>query len=158
MYSHRGLGIISGMIWLAIGIFLLWRGLALTITACGGEDHLLVDFLVVRFGTAQKASVVLVASGLLIGYFKGRFVLRKTAMRTIDRIHSLPNPCSLSKLYGVGSYILVAAMIALGITLRTIGAAEEVRGLVLIAVGSALLQGSTALFRAVPTLAAQVKA
>ena len=78
-------------------------------------------------GTAQKAAVVLVASGLLIGYFKGRFVLRKTAMRTIDQIQTLPNPSSLGKLYGIGSYILLAAMIAVGITLRSIGAAEEVR-------------------------------
>ncbi len=158
MYSHRGLGIIAGMFWLAIGIFLLWRGLGLTITACDAEGHLFVDWLAVRFGTAQKAAVVLVATGLFVGYFKGRYVLRKTAMRTIDRIHTLPNPCSLGKLYGIGSYILIASMIALGITLRSIGAAEEIRGVVLIAVGSALLQGSTALFRAVPTLASQVKA
>jgi small-conductance mechanosensitive channel len=157
MYSHRGLGIVAGIIWLAIGIFLLWRGLALTITACEGEGHLLVDMLALRFGTAQKAAVVLVATGLLVGYFKGRFVLRKTALRTIDRIRTLSNPTSLGKLYGIGSYLLVGAMIALGITLRSIGAAEEIRGVVLIAVGSALLQGSTALFRTVPTLAGQAR-
>lgn len=158
MYSHRGLGVISGLIWLTIGIFLLWRGLSLVVGACEATEgaHWLVDFLALRFGSAQKAAIVMMSTGLVIGYIKGRLVFRKTAMRYLDRITSLPNPSPVRQLYGVSSYVLLALMMGLGMSLRRLGVPEEVRGTILVAVGSGLIQGATTIFRAVTRLAGAV--
>ena len=96
------------------------------------------------------------STGLVVGYIKGRLVFRKTAMRYLDRIASLPNPSRVRQLYGVSSYILLALMIGLGISLRRLGVPEEIRGTILVAVGSGLIQGATTIFRAVTRLAGPV--
>ncbi len=155
MYSRRGLGWISGLIWLALGVFLLWRGVSLVVGACEVESdgfHPFVDALSLALGSVQKVALLLMSLGLILGYFKGRFVLTRTAERTIARINSLPKRARISQVYGRGSILLMVLMMGMGMTLRALGAPEELRGFILVAVGCALLYGSTTIFRAIPNI------
>lgn len=79
---------------------------------------------------------------LSIGLLKGKFVLDKTASRVIDRTADLkePNPFkSIVQMFGLKTILLIAAMMGIGVILRAAGVSFEIRGLIYLAVGSALL-------------------
>ena len=56
-------------------------------------------------------------------------------------------PIPLKKIYEGRYYVIVACMIALGITLRALGLKNDIHGLITIVIGSALLNGSFLIFR-----------
>lgn len=79
---------------------------------------------------------------LVVGLLKGKFILEKTAARTIDRVENLtePNPFkSIIQMFGGKTISLIAAMMGIGVILRIAGVSFEIRGLIYIAVGTALL-------------------
>ena len=116
--------LISGAIWMLIGVRLLYTGL-----------HRVED-------------VTLIGLGLLIGYAKGKFALKKGARRVIDRLHTQEEPVRWLSMYSKGYWGLLIGMALLGMSLRFIpGIPLEVRGVISIAIGAALLQGSTIYFR-----------
>lgn len=81
-------------------------------------------------------------AALSVGLIKGKFILDKTASRVINRVDNLqePNPFkSVFQMFGAKTIGLILAMIGLGVILRIAGVSFEVRGLVYIAVGIALL-------------------
>lgn len=81
-------------------------------------------------------------AALSVGLIKGKFILDKTAGRVIERVEILqePNPFkSVFQMFGAKTIALILAMIGLGVALRIAGVSFEVRGLVYIAVGIALL-------------------
>lgn len=144
--KHRAWIAFSGFVWLAIGTFLLYKGLRLISDATLSSTSLcfrLKDF----FGTSQQAGVVLIAAGLLIGFLKGRFVLSKTVHRISSRIANLSLPIRFSDVYPFSYWILIASMITLGISLRFLPILVDVRGLIDVAIGSALMNGSMLYFR-----------
>lgn len=82
------------------------------------------------------------AIALSVGLLKGKFVLDKTAAKVIDRATTLqePNPLkSIFQLFGAKTIGLILAMMGIGILLRWAGVSYELRGLVYLAVGAALL-------------------
>lgn len=127
--KHRGWIIFSGLLWLAIGSRLLYKGL---------------QFLSVA--PKEKATLLLII-GLLIGFFKGRFVLVKSIRKTVLRIVSLPLPIRVSNVYVPSYYILILGMMGLGIALRFLPLSSEIRGMIDVAIGSALLNGALLYFR-----------
>ena len=124
---------LSGLVWLAIGVFLLRKGLSL-ITAAQMEG--------------DQAAIILITAGLLIGFVKGRFVLSKTVKRVVARILSLPEPIRFSQVYSASYYVLIGGMILLGISMRWIPIPQEVRGTIDVAIGAALMNGAVLYFRA----------
>ena len=82
------------------------------------------------------------AIALSIGLVKGKLILDRTANRVIDRIDTLqePNPFkSVFQMFGAKTIALIVGMMSIGIGLRLAGVSFEVRGLIYIAVGIALL-------------------
>lgn len=82
------------------------------------------------------------AIALSIGLIKGKLILDRTANRVIERVETLqePNPLkSVFKMFGAKTIALILAMMGIGILLRLAGVSFEVRGLIYIAVGTALL-------------------
>ena len=82
------------------------------------------------------------AIALLIGVAKGKFVLDKTANRVIERVDELqePNPLkSIFRMFGGKTIGLILAMMTIGLGLRKAGVSYEIRGLIYLAVGAALL-------------------
>lgn len=125
---------LSGLTWLLAGISLLYRGL----NFINDEKH--------------DLALLFVATGLLIGHAKSRFVLSKTVKRIVDRIVSLPEPVRISQVYPLSYCLLIGSMIALGISLRFIPISLLFRGTVDVAIGAALTSGSFLFMIRIPTL------
>lgn len=151
--SHRTLILISGMIWMAVGLFLLPLGLNFLYESTGqnrifSQGHYpLVEILSPYMGGLEQTALLLIAIGLFIGYFKGRYVLGKSVYRGIARIRSFPNPTSLGNIYSAKYYILLGSMIGLGVLIKYTGISKDIRGLVDVAIGSALINGAMLYFR-----------
>jgi len=138
----------SGVIWIVVGVFLLTLGVRFIVAeAQSGQGSSLITSLSVLTGGREQAALALVAIGLLIGFVKGRYVLIKTVKRVSERILSLPLPIRPSQVYSRGYLLLIGGMIALGISLKWLGIPLSIRGLVDVAVGSALIHGAMAYFR-----------
>lgn len=151
--SHAVLIAISGLIWLAVGGWLLPLGLNLIIT---GVHHAqlsdeysapLLRFLADYVGGMDQAALLLVVLGLFIGQLKGRHVLGKSAQRGIERVKTFSNPTELTNIYSAKYYILLGGMMGLGIGIKYLGLPNDVRGLVDVAIGSALICGAMIYFR-----------
>ncbi len=81
-------------------------------------------------------------AALTVGLLKGKFVLDKTAARVIDRTTDLneANPFkSIFQMFGGKTIALIASMMGIGVILRAAGVSFEIRGLIYLAVGAALL-------------------
>lgn len=154
--KQRAWVIFSGFVWLAIGSFLLYKGLHL-ISDAVLLSHSLCFRLKNIFGTSHQAGTVLIAAGLFIGFLKGRFVLSKTVHRISSRIVGLPLPIRFVDVYPSSYWILISSMVALGISLRFLPIPIDIRGFIDVAIGSALLNGSMLYFRFAKSFSATFK-
>lgn len=143
--SHAALAMISGLIWMAVGCSLMSLGLKLLL---GNEVNTpLIQSLAPSMGGAQQVALLLVVVGLFVGYMKGRHVLAKSASKGIERLKTLPNPAPLSQIYSPKYYLLLGGMIVLGMSIKFFGVPSDIRGLVDVAIGAALIQGSLVYIR-----------
>lgn len=152
-FKHRTLIMIAGFVWFTIGTFLLTLGIRFILEtvrnpaqALHGRFSLL-EMTSSFISDRNNAVVLLLTFGLLLGFLKGRMVLGKTVNRQVARLSTLPNPASLKHLYTKAHYLLIALMIALGISLRYLPISLDTRGFVDVAVGSALMNGAMLYFR-----------
>lgn len=148
--SHTTLIVISGLIWLTIGLVLLPLGLNFLVESVLQANlqtlrRPLLDSIAPYLGGVDSALLVVVAICLFIGYGKGRYVLGKTVRSSVERITSLPNPTSLANIYTKKYYILLAGMVFLGMLARM--TPIDIRGAVDVIIGSALINGSLLYFR-----------
>jgi hypothetical protein len=130
--GHTAAIVSSGVLWFLIGLPLLVKGLNLLVKESGQEG---------------EGVVLLVAAGLFIGFFKNKLVLSKTVRRVVGRILSLPNPVPLAKVYAPSYFFLIVGMGMLGMGLKWIPIFPTVRGVIDVAVGSALMHGALLYFR-----------
>jgi len=143
--------VFSGGVWFAAGMWLLTLGVNLIVqkTHLYGEDlGPLLSFFSKVTGRRESGVFLYVLLALLIGFFKGRFVLSKTANRVVSRIFSLKEPISLFDVYSKGYVALLSSMILIGVSFKWLGLPLEVRGFVDVAIGSALINGAAFYFRA----------
>jgi hypothetical protein len=147
--SHFTLIFLSGLVWLAVGCFLLPLGLNFIVDALLKENaslsHPVLGFIAPYVGGLDQAALIWIVFALLIGYFKGRSVFAKSVKRSVDRILTLPNPSSLSKIYTLSYYILLGSMVLLGVLVRF--TTQDIRGGIDVAIGSALIHGAMLYFR-----------
>lgn len=148
--SHVTLIALSGLVWLAVGCFLLPLGLNFVVGALLRENaalpHPVLNFLASFTGGMDQAALVWIGLMLFIGFLKGRSVFAKSVQRSVNRIYTLPNPCSLSKIYTPAYYLLLGSMVLIGVLVRF--TPQDIRGGVDIAIGSALINGAVLYFRA----------
>jgi hypothetical protein len=136
----------SGVLWFVIGVFLLLVGVKFVVYASvKGAPH---SPLFALFKSKEQGALVFVACGLLLGFVKGRFVLRKTVSRVVKRIRSLKMPIRFFDVYSWSYFALIALMMLLGMTMRWLAIPSDIRGVIDIAVGSALMNGAMLYFRA----------
>lgn len=136
----RTLIIISGLIWFAIGLWLLNLGINFLVEASKDPRKAAIIF-------SETALFILLALGLLIGFLKGRFVLSKTVERNTAR---LKESNSLASLFTPAYLVLIAVMVTLGILVRFLPI--DIRGFVDVAIGAALINGAMLYFRKAATL------
>lgn len=148
-FSHSSLIYLSGFIWFVIGCFLLSIGLNFIVSTLLLENasrHLpIFDFLSPLVKGRETAALLWIAFALFIGFLKGRKIFSKSVNRSVNRILTLPNPASLSQIYAPSYYLLLGAMIGLGMVMKW--TPLDIRGGVDIAVGSALINGAMQYFR-----------
>jgi len=147
--SHPMLIVLSGLIWLAIGAFLLSIGLNFLVESGKAPtgSFAFLDMISRLAGGKDQAVITLVVTGLAIGYFKGRYVLGKAARKGVDRILSFPNPSSIASIYSARYLILIAVMMGIGISFRVFNLSHDIRGFIDVAIGAALLNGAMIYFR-----------
>lgn len=150
---HATLVMISGLVWLAVGCFLLPLGLKLLVESAyhapltTGNPYPFIESLAPYLGGVQEAALFIIVMGLFIGYSKGKYVLGKSVKRSVTRIKSFPNPTSLANLYSKGYYLLFGSMVLLGMSIKWLGLSNDIRGAIDVAVGSALINGAVQYFR-----------
>lgn len=141
--SHAALAFLSGLVWMAVGCFLLPLGLKLLLIG----DGPLIEALSASLGGAEQVALILVSLALFIGFMKGRHVLAKSAVKGIERLQTLPNPASLAKIYSPKYYLLLGGMVLLGLSIKYLGVPNDIRGMVDVAIGAALIQASLVYIR-----------
>lgn len=138
----------SGMIWLAVGLYLLPLGLNFLIqSAKSGPSGPLFSLFSPQLLTYEEAALAFVVIGLGIGYLKGKTVFAKTVRKSVERIISLEAPIPISKIYNLRYCLLLGLMICLGVSFKYFDLSQDIRGLVDIAIGSALINGAMIYFR-----------
>ena len=158
--SKTAWSVISGTIWFVIGIGLLTLGMnfiVFTAQAPIQEGNSIMAVLASIAGGTEQGALALITVGLIAGFVKGRFVLSKTTKRVVSRIVSLPDPVSFSQVYSKGYFFLIGGMVLLGMSMKYLHLPLEVRGFVDVAVGSALMNGASAYFRAAFTVHKELK-
>lgn len=151
--SHKTLIILSGLIWLAVGCFLLPLGLNFLLQAMQNfrfheiNHYPLLNLFASLTSNVENSVILLVAIGLLIGYSKGRYVLGKSAIKGVQRIRTFSDPTDLKNIYSSKYYILLGAMMGLGFSMKYIGIPADIRGTIDVAIGSALINGAMIYFR-----------
>jgi len=139
----------SGAVWLAIGIFLLAKGLNFIVFAAhdGASSACILPSLAPLIGGREQAALMMIVLGLIIGFIKGRLILIKTVKRVVGRILSMPSPIAIHKVYSWRYGLIIALMMGLGISMKWLHVPVDLRGLVDVAVGSALINGALSYFR-----------
>ncbi|MCU0547829.1 MAG: hypothetical protein MUC48_00645 [Leptolyngbya sp. Prado105] len=120
---------IAAVIWTFVGAGLLTMGL-------------LFWFHLPYLGFLDAEHLGFGSVALAVGLIKGKVILDRTANRVIERVDTLqePNPFkSVFQMFGGKTIALIAAMMLIGLGLRIAGVSFEIRGLIYLAVGAALL-------------------
>ncbi|MBP7074911.1 MAG: hypothetical protein KBA81_05945 [Rhabdochlamydiaceae bacterium] len=140
--------LVSGLSWLAIGAYLMIKGLKwVTLAMMQPETPALMGYLKKITGSLQQGALVLICISLLMGFIKGRMVLSKTVSRIVSRLKSLES-ISFSNAYDRKYYIILASMMGLGLLFRFLPIAYDIRGFIDVTIGSALMNGAMLYFRA----------
>ncbi|MFV0438759.1 MAG: hypothetical protein ACK5PS_15380 [Desulfopila sp.] len=119
--------LLAASLWTAIGLLLMTRGLVWLKSA---------DLL------------YLALPAVLLGYLKSRFILDRTAVRSIERILHLRDGTCLGAVYSKMTWLLVAAMMGMGILLRRSSFPRPILAVAYIMVGWALFWSSRKGWRA----------
>lgn len=107
----------------------------------------MTGFSVIQFirpwtGSFDNALIVSVTLGLLLGFVKGRTVLKKTALRQAKAIRTAPNPAKITTLFNKRYLLLIAAMMGLGMIMRILPISADTRGLIDLTIGAGLINGA----------------
>ncbi len=142
MITHRFCIRLTGFVWFAIGTWLFFKGLKY-VSYGAFEPSGISSF----FATSERGAAILISAGLLVGFLKGQFVLRKTVTRVAGRIAALPMPLSIGKIYAPSYWILIGSMMLLGMSMNFLPIALDLRGAIDVAIGSALISGAILYFK-----------
>ena len=129
---------VAGLIWIIVGIFLIYRGSGL------------YNLAVTEQNTSKETIIISLILGIVLGIIKGKFVLSKTARRNRDRINQLTPPLKIHNIFSGSFYGFIAGMMALGFLLRSFN--TYLGGYVVVAaiycgIGMALIAASYAYWR-----------
>jgi hypothetical protein len=131
----------AGLAWLAIGLMLIIRGGGMIFKA-HAEEHRSLWWLLLA-----------VCLGLLMGVFKGTFMLKKSARKNRKRLETLPEPLRFWQIFPPFVYPLIPLMIGMGLGLKYFAARSllpgtwTTAGAIYIGIGMALFSSSFCYFQ-----------
>lgn len=130
--SRRTLALTAALLWSLAGLVLITRA-TLWLRGSG------------------YAGIIVGIISVIVGLLKGRFVFARLARRNIERLAELsphkPKICIFA-FQALQSYLIVIAMVALGILLRLSPIPRIWLAAIYLAIGSALITASSAYWRA----------
>jgi hypothetical protein len=85
---------------------------------------------------------VLALLAILLGFLKSHFILDKTAAKSINRILLFDDGTCLGAVYSKATWMLVLAMMGMGILLRHSSLPRPLLGIIYVTIGWALLWSS----------------
>jgi len=133
--NPRGLMSMAGMLWMMGGLSLLMVGAQ--------------RLLSVWPQTSMMLMMGVLAATVLIGALKGVTILSKTATRNIVRLQAVREPLPVRQIYELRSWILIAVMIGLSMTLNLMDIIPVLaRGAINAGIGLALVVSSLRYWRA----------
>ncbi len=145
--SRKRVIILNGVVWLGIGTLLLRKGLKFLLNTVDNIDNApLVNALSSFSGSIRQSIFTIICLGLIIGYAK-KAVLKKSIDRNVKRIHTLNAPIPITQVYSKSYLIIILAMMSLGLLMRFSRLPLDIRGVIDVAVGSALIHGAMIYFR-----------
>ncbi len=134
--------------WLGIGILLLYKGLTIFMSTLEvGFTASWMAPLVYFTGDQEYAVLLCISFALFLGFLKGKFVLKKTVTRISARFFSFQRPMSLKEVYPRYYLLIILVMMSMGMFFKFIPIASEFKGMIDVAVGAALINGSLQYFR-----------
>ena len=139
-----------GISWFGVGLFLLYKGIFLLVHALTFDymkNQVVIREMKRFVNSSEHAAIMILSFALFLGIIKGRFILGRTARRTVSRILQTPEPISLKEIFPPKYLVLVAFMISLGFFMNRSSLSFDIRGIIDVAVGSALIQGGMQYFR-----------
>lgn len=151
-HSHAIL--FSGFLWMGVGILLLTKGIQYLVVA-GNEvlngSH--QGFSLIRiFGKMgshpDTGAIILISLALILGFFKGRVILKKSVNRVVERIRSFPSPIPVKNMYTKGYLMLIGGMMLLGMVFKVLPLPLEIKGFIDFTIGTALINGAMLYYRA----------
>jgi hypothetical protein len=148
-FSHRVLIAMSGIVWLAVGFYLMPLGINFLVKSAevGGGNLYLLNGLHDLGVSLESGALILIALGLAIGYGKSRAIFSKAVKRGVTHIRSLPEKAPITSVYTPKYLALLGFMVLLGLSMKWFSVPLDIRGLVDVAVASALINGSMMYFR-----------
>ncbi len=95
----------------------------------------------------QVLLALIVFASLLVGWSKGKFILSKTSQKNINRIDAFTEPKRPIQVYSVRSWIVIAVMVGISVSLNFLPISSLIRGAINLAIGTGLLISSLAYVR-----------
>lgn len=147
-FSHRQAILFSGLVWLLVGVLLIYKGLNYMVMT---GDHIITHYVeglpLIRFFSSfskdlNQAALFFICTSLLLGYLKGRFALKKSVYRVVSRITSFPSPVPLNKIYSLGYLLLLCSMMGIGMGFKYLPLSIDIKGFVDFTIGAALINGA----------------
>lgn len=139
---------LQGTIWLLIGGMLVSMGCNFLIASLLQKNQsaaYLPLFHAIPIRDPELAALIMALSSIAVGWLKGYCILAKTVSKQLFRLEKIPSPIPYSQLFPMSYLFLLGLMGGLGFLLRAFP--MDVRGCIDLAVGTALLFGSTLFFR-----------
>jgi hypothetical protein len=135
-----------GLLWMGMGLWLCYRGMRLLQAAVAAPEQAPCIQWLGGWGGFQAGLLTLLALSLGIGFLKGRFVLRRAAVRLVSQWHAGARQFYRMLMVRTGPIVLL--MMGLGMALRFSGIPKDLHGAIDLAIGCALAQGGLAFVRA----------
>ena len=150
MLSFRKLTwfILCGCLWFTVGFSLLVTGLNFLLGLAKFSEGVLSMGEAPLFGSLAKSlggnetvAIVLIAVSLLIGQLKSVFVFKRAVKRMENRLAAFSGSIPIYKVFHWSYLFLIVFMMSLGMALKAFSVPLDIRGVIDVAVGGALLRG-----------------
>ncbi|MEM8629178.1 MAG: hypothetical protein AAGF04_03825 [Chlamydiota bacterium] len=129
---------ISGLLWMVGGFSLLSKGLRLFFEGALSAESSYPSY---------NLLLIYLTLALLVGFLKGKWVLRRTAERIFQRILDWEGPISFFQLYDKRTALILLLMMGMGLLMNRLALPPLYRGWIDLAVGAALIQSACTFFR-----------
>ena len=155
--SKRAVFFLYFSIWFLVGGMLLYKGVeylmeSVALQLIARDEQPLLGFFTHLLGSPYYALMQMLFASLAIGYVKGFLALKRSTERLIRVVQPYGEKIPLAAAFPWWYVAVMVVMMGLGMAMKFAPLYSDVRGMIDVAVGFALLSGSTFFLRAIASL------